>query len=297
MGELTTAEELRWDDEHRNPKCKHQCWVAESDGRVVAWAIYTQQEGMYHPRKFEVDMMVLSEYRRQGIGSSLYETVVAALRPFDPISLLGGTRETWLESIRFLEQRGYRERLRNWKSQLDLTTADLSAFATVVEQVAANGYRIRSYAERQAAGEPDLDRRTHLLGQIIRLDIPSSEPRTDVPFEAWVKRFHDNPMFFPEGYMIADKDGEFVGLSTMWKTEEPGLINTGMTGVLREHRGTGLAKALKVRAIEAAKAAGGLRTVTYNASTNVKMLAINQAMGFVRKPAWIHYVLELQPAG
>ena len=295
LGHLTTAEELRWEDEQRSPKCKYQCWVAEAGGRVVGVATYSQYEGMFHPRKFDVNVMVDPEYRRQGVGSRLYETVVAALRPYDPISFLCSAREHWAESIRFIEQRGYKERMRNWESHLDLTTADLSAFAPVVEQVAAAGYVIRSYAERQAAGEPDLDRRLHRLGQIIRLDIPSPEPRTDVSFEEWAKRLHSNPMFSPELYMIADKDGEFAGLSNMWNTQEPGLIRTGMTGVLREHRGTGLAKALKVFAIEASRAAGYQRTTTWNASTNVKMLAINEAMGFVRQPAWVSYALELQP--
>jgi mycothiol synthase len=293
--ERISAAEMRRDEERRPAYCKNQSWVAEVNGKVVGLTRYTQNRGMYHPRKFQVDLMVLPEYRRQGIGSALYEQVTAALQEFDPITMLTGTREDWTEGVRFAEQRGYQERMRNWESHLDLTTADLSAFAPVVEQVAASGYVIRSYAELTAAAEPDLERRLHAFGQAVRQDIPSPEPLTYVAFDEWIKTsLYNDPHFAPDCYMVALKDGAIVGMSTMWSTEEAGVATTGVTGVDREHRGTGVAKALKVRVIEAARAAGYTLTKTWNASTNVKMLAINDAMGFVRKPAWISYALELK---
>ncbi|HWI52702.1 MAG TPA: GNAT family N-acetyltransferase, partial [Symbiobacteriaceae bacterium] len=80
-----------------------------------------------------------------------------------------------------------------------------------------------------------------------------------------------------------------------WTTDDEGMLETGVTAVLREHRGAGVARALKIKALAAAKAHGYRIIKTWNATTNAPMLAINGWLGFVRQPAWIAYVLQLHP--
>ena len=60
-----------------------------------------------------------------------------------------------------------------------------------------------------------------------------------------------------------------------------------MTGVLREHRGYGLAVALKVRVIKLAHASGIRELHTNNASTNAGILAVNARLGYVREATQI----------
>jgi mycothiol synthase len=67
-------------------------------------------------------------------------------------------------------------------------------------------------------------------------------------------------------------------------------LRTGLTAVKRAHRRRGIAFALKIRALEFAVAQGFKRVQTDNESNNVGILAINVALGFVRYPAWVHYV-------
>jgi GNAT superfamily N-acetyltransferase len=68
------------------------------------------------------------------------------------------------------------------------------------------------------------------------------------------------------------------------------MLRTGLTGVRRAYRRRGLALALKVRSLAFAKEQGYRRVITENESNNRGMLHINEELGFVKNPAWIHYV-------
>src|SRR5262249_28262313 len=68
------------------------------------------------------------------------------------------------------------------------------------------------------------------------------------------------------------------------------------TGVLREYRRRGIAMALKLRAILYAKSAGYSRIKTWNEQGNRPMLSINEALGFIKQPAWIAFAKKLSDA-
>ncbi|HYG59826.1 MAG TPA: GNAT family N-acetyltransferase [Symbiobacteriaceae bacterium] len=290
-GTTVTADALRWEDTTRDAKLRCQRWVAEVNGEVVGAGEHMQYAGIYHPRKFDVGVLVNPAFRGRGIGSALLETVMSALAPLDPLTLTASARETCAEGIRFLTKRGYAERMRNWESHLDLTAFNPGAFAHLLERAAEQGYRLLSYADLSYV--PERDRKIYQLAQETRRDIPAPEPLTDIAFEEWVQLVLRRPYFWPEGYFIALKGDEFVGLSTLWSTDDEGLLTTGATAVRRSHRGRGVARALKVRALAHAKAAGYKRVKTWNESNNQRMLAINDQLGFVRQPAWVVFQRKL----
>jgi mycothiol synthase len=289
-GFTMSATQMRFDHGQIDPKCKRRRWVTEVDGKVVGGGEYIQYLGMYHPQKFEVQVAVHPDYRRQGIGAAQYARVMTALKEFDPIALGVEVREDCPDGIRFAESRGWTESMRVWESHLDLTTYDGSAYPGILERMQADGYVVKSYSE--LADLPDRDRQLFETYSEVRRDIPSTEPITDLSYEQWSK-FLDRPNFLGDAYLVAIHGDEWIGLSALWKGEDVGELTTGITAVKRNHRGTGIAKALKMAALERAKQAGYTLVKTWNESNNERMLAINERLGFQRKPAWISYKLKL----
>ena len=150
-----TVEEMRYNDETRDPKCRWARWLAEADdGSAVGVGEYSQHEGMYHPRKFDLAVNVLPECEGRGIGSRLFETVVHALAPFDPITLRGEVREDRARGLEFARDRGFAEGMREWESRLNVPTFDFAPFAGAEERVRDEGIVLKTMADLLAADGP-----------------------------------------------------------------------------------------------------------------------------------------------
>lgn len=210
---LITAESLA--NDYARLDRKHYAfasWVAEVDGEIVRVALYQQHPGQYHRRKYYLELGVLPAYRRRGVGGALYRKLRAELEPRDPIALRGGTREHWADSVAFLQHRGFEEEMRSWESCLDLSTFHPEALTAHVAAAEGAGYVFQSFVD--LAADPDRDQKLYERLKVARRDIPSAEPLTDLTFEQWKKGI-DRPQFFAEAYMVAIKDGQMVGVSTM----------------------------------------------------------------------------------
>lgn len=286
MQEPISVAAFRWQDEQVHVEGHRGRLVAEVGGAIVGYASYTQPRTFFQPGRFEIDLLVLPAHRRQGIGTALYQRLMAVLAAYGEVALTCATNEAWPESVRFAEGRGFVEKMRNWESHLAVQEFDPALWQGVAAQVAEAGYVVRPWAE--VAGEPDAARRLHELVTEVRRDVPTTDPWQDVAFADWAKMF-EHPDFWPEGYFIGMKDGEWVGVSVLWKSDAPGVVTTGLTAVRRAHRGSGIAKGMKLRAIAFAKEQGCSTLKTWNESNNHRMLAINERLGFVRKPGWIYF--------
>jgi GNAT superfamily N-acetyltransferase len=288
-----TADEMRFRDEHRDPKCKFQRWVAECDGRVVGSAEYGQMPDMYHPRKFFVSVTVHPDHQRRGIGSALYDEVVESLREFDPLVLRAwGVREDMPHSIQFITNRGFREEMRFWESRLNVTTFDFTPYEGLEEDVRARDIEIKTLRELES--DPQRDRKLYELISELDQDVPSPETPTKVSYEHFIEHTLQNPNLLPDAYFVAVHDGEYVGTSNLWKSQGNDDIYTGLTGVKRAYRRKGIALAMKLRGIAHVKSLGRTLIKTWNESNNRPMLSINEMLGYVKQPAWISFVKVLK---
>jgi mycothiol synthase len=285
-----TAAEWRLEDEQRPAYCRWARWVAEYGSRVVGFAHYEQHAGHYHPRKFQLTVAIDPAFYGRGIGGRLFDLVLQEIEAFDPLSADEWSREDMSVRRNFLERRGFVEDMRMWTSSLDFAEFDARRFAETIESVEAQGIRIRSLAEL-GASDQTVQQKLYELWLAVRHDIPSppDDVRSDVSFEEWWGR-NNRPTLLPAGYLVAIVGQQYVGTSQLWLSADPAELRTGTTAVLRAHRRRGIALALKVRALEFGQAQGYHRAVTENEVNNRGMIAINDQLGFVKNPVWLHYL-------
>jgi len=287
--------ELRHGDESRDKSLHFQRWVWEEAGHILAYATLSHLEWMYHPDRYYGMVQVHPDARGRGLGTALYETVLAAAQARGALCLRTQVPENWTAGLRFLAARGYAPSNREVESTLDLTGFDPARFAGAEAKAEAAGLRLLNYAELES--DPERDRKLWDFDALVGADMPMPEPYTVPPFEVFVRKYLRHPDFYAEGFLVAvTPEGQYAGLSMLQHSKVPGRLNTGFTGVRREWRGKGVATGLKVAVLSRAKVAGYREVRTGNDSTNDSMLGINRRLGFTPLPAWVDYALEPLPA-
>jgi GNAT superfamily N-acetyltransferase len=97
----------------------------------------------------------------------------------------------------------------------------------------------------------------------------------------------------PEACFLGICQGQIAGVSELWHSSMTDVLYTGLTGTRRDFRRMGIAMSLKLRAIALAKALGIREIRTGNEVNNRGMLSINDALGFVKQPAWATFLKRL----
>jgi GNAT superfamily N-acetyltransferase len=250
----------------------------------------------FHPDRYGLDVWVLPDHRRQGHGSALHDAAVKVLRERNALAATAGVKESMIDGVEFTKKRGWVEVKRDWESRLRPAGFDFDRFAGATERVTAQGIRISTYAA-ELPRDPETPWKAFELTDECRRDVPAMDPPTDVTFEDWKKDWIDAPSFLPDAFFVAiDAGGRWLGMSNLQRSiEDPSFIWQGLTGVRREARGKGLAMALKLETVRHAQGLGVDHIKTWNDQRNRPMLAINEAMGFARQPAWIGLELRLRP--
>ncbi|WP_309570833.1 GNAT family N-acetyltransferase [Deinococcus sp.] len=262
-------------------------WIVEEAGQPVATAAILQFAGMYHEDRYHAEVMVLPASGRRGIGTRLADVLDAHLRRRGAREVLAGAYENHPHALAFLTRRGFTEAMRFWDNVLDLRDFDLPVWAE--QEQLPDGVRVLTYPQLEAELGPDAALDAYYEGfREAREDVPRTGDVTALTVEDFRKRF-ENPSVFPQGVLLAVTGaGEVVAVSELWRAQDnPQRLDTGLTGTRRAWRRRGLALALKLAAIRVAQAADVTEIWTGNATTNAPMLAINERLGFRRRPAFI----------
>jgi ribosomal protein S18 acetylase RimI-like enzyme len=284
----TTSDMWKHKDDTWDKKYFHQRVMIELEGRPVAYTVYCEPAWSYKPRKFSIHCNVHPDYQRRGIGTAVYDYLMAKLESRNPRTLISSVRENNTDSLRFMKQRGFEIVLRMPLSELNVQTFDFDQYASLDERMRSEGIKILSVAELEEK-DSDWAHKLYELNYEILADVPSPDPFTKRPFEQFEKRFLKSPSFLPEANFLALDGEQYVGYSALWKHDtQDDKLNTGLTGVVRSHRRKAICSALKVRSFHFAKAYGAKVIETGNEENN-PMYQLNLKLGFEPRPAWMDF--------
>ena len=217
---------------------------------------------------------VVSSARRAGAGSALLHALSGWARDLGYVDLMGPVKETDDVSLAWAKRRGYVEIGRNSLLALDLTHTE----RPVVDPPA--GIEIVSWAER-----PDAAEGMYAVARQAYPDVPGEEDAEVAPFEEWLAMDMQGAGDRPEATFVALAGDEVVAYAKLsLSLARPTVAMHDMTGVRRDWRGRGIARALKAAEIAWALDNGYERLETQNEERNEPIRRLNERYGYVIEP-------------
>lgn len=272
-----------------------EAWAAVEDGKVVGCfgLIFPQLDNTHLANVFA--LAVQPEHRRRGVGSALLAHAGDRARA-DNRRLLIGEAPAEGTGAALSAARGFTVSLREARRTLDLRTADWDALRAMSPQV--DGYRLERFSG--PAPEDLLADLATLMGGMN--DAPQGEDIQDMHFDAERMRVMEAGVVTSGSHCYTTiarrtSDGAPAGYTRIYLEADrsDGWGRQGDTTVLAEHRGHRLGLLLKVsNTVWLHESEPHLdQIVTWNATSNAHMLAINEAMGFTLLDEWNIWQLPL----
>ena len=289
--EPVTVERLReWDRNFPKDGIRRQMAALDSEGDVIGYNDCAHRPYML-PGSFQVEVVVLPEYRRQGIGAQLFQDALTFAQTEHATRLESHVRDHDPDWLCFAQARGFQVERHIFESTLDLATFDETRFAGVIESVQAQGVHFFTLAE--IGNTEENQRRLYDLNKRNALDIPGRDP-TFSRFEDFQKHVFGASWFRPEGQILAADRDRWIGLTAIGYFAQTNSTYNMFTGVERDYRGRKIALALKLLATRFARELSAVYVRTNNDSENAPILAINQKLGYKPAPGYFKCVKVLE---
>jgi GNAT superfamily N-acetyltransferase len=269
--------------------------VAEADdGQLVGYGHALRDEWM-EPGLFWTNIAVEHAARRQGIGSTIHNVLLDWARPHDATSLMATVYEHLPHSMRFAERHGYQIERHVFESILDLGAFEDRPLQSALDAVQAAGIRFATMTD--VGDTEEARRKLWEVESITARDIPGFAQSPVRPFTSFNEQVCGVPGYRPDCQIVA-QDGEvWVGLARLDPTEATEAMYNAITGVLPAYRGRGIALALKLLAIRAARRYGVRYLRTNNDAENAPMLAVNRKLGYRPEPGYYRMRARLATPG
>jgi hypothetical protein len=225
-----------------------------------------------------------------GIGERLYDRVVSALAPFDPILLRAMTREDKTRSVRSSPPENFSGEMRDWESRLDMGIVRFGGVQRCRISVTSQGLTILTLAEVQSLYSDWKEK----LSIWMDRDTRYARPRhADQPsFQHW-ERTRCKARTSAEAWFIASMATPLSASRHCGKRAGP-LISGRRDRCPAQVSPRGIALALRCVPARSRKTTAVHRSGPGNAQTNRAMLSINESLGFIKQPAWIAYAKTLK---
>ncbi|HET9023888.1 MAG TPA: GNAT family N-acetyltransferase, partial [Burkholderiaceae bacterium] len=242
------------------------------------------------PGRIRIRVLVAPVHRGAGLGSALYEVLETRAREAGATELVTEAPEIEAGARRFLARRGFAEYHRRIESRLQLADVTPAAIARGIDAMTdaffASGIRIATYAQLLLA-VPDAPRRLYDLDATLWADVPFGLTGSVPTFEQYQALELADPDFLPAATFVGLDDERWIGLGALMRGK--GFLLSSMTGVVRDWRGRGLARWLKLHTIRWALEDGAREIRTFNDAVNDAMLGLNRSLGFQVESVEVRY--------
>jgi RimJ/RimL family protein N-acetyltransferase len=264
------------------PECRTQYLVAvDEQGRLVGMAHLTHP--FWSPdRHYYVWIGVDPAFQGQRSGSALWRAALAHLQAAGATRLECEAGEKDQTSLAVALRCGFTPFRQLSTSSLDLLAFDETPYLALIAELEEQGIRFCALAD--FPDRPENQAKFYALNLAIVQDIPGEDWDFSRYPDFFQKRILGSPRFNPAGQLLALDGEHWVGLAAVSLDADSKRATNATTGVIRSHRGRGIALALKVLAARYARQHGAESIHTQNDSLNTPILAINHKLGYRSQP-------------
>jgi mycothiol synthase len=291
----TTAANLADAARRRPPERLIRRIVADLGSGLAGYAFVEEPNVAAVPGRLRVRVIVDPGFIGMGVGARLYAAIEAEAKACGAHELVTEALEAHPRAHRFLRERGFADYHRRIDSTLDLAQVDAEAIGRGIDELTDRffGHAIRIACYRQMNDAcADAPMRLYRLFDELWQDVPFGLTGASPRFEAFAAEVLEDANFVREGTMIALDGDRWIGLAALERG--PDFLFASMTGVVREWRGRGLARWLKLATIRHALESGFAELRTVNDAENAAILALNRTLGFRPTAVDVRYRKELR---
>ena len=242
--------------------------AAEVEGQMVGWCNAWRNTFGSDPGVGTLDVIVVPDHQRQGIGTRL---VTLGLQHLDGLDGIG------IHTVRGSSADGPGPRAVAARfGFVEVHASSTSAVdpRTVEPLPVPEGVTLRSF------GEIDDPRPLYELDLEVSRDVPGDEDFASMTLEQWTSHFWHTVFADDDASLAAYVDGELAAThDAAGRPAQPSRPEQPHRHP-RAYRGRGLARLLKTHSLHRAAQAGATIAFTNNDETNAAMLAVNHGLGY-----------------
>ncbi|TDU87775.1 L-amino acid N-acyltransferase YncA [Kribbella voronezhensis] len=241
----------------------HGSFAVEAGDRLVGWASATLSTWSPEPGEYHVVLLVHPDHRRQGIGTTLAESLDDLLVKQNARRVVGSATDDGMD---FALRQGFQ-------------ATEVVHYAKVDPRLVPDPSAIPDSFELTNLAALDLEA-AYAAFVATAGDIPGEQDWSQLPLELFEREVWNSASLDRELSTVAVADGKIACFTNVLTDGD--RLWTDMTGTLPAYRGRGLAKVVKTTCLRAAAAAGITRAYTVNHEDNRPMRAINDWLGYSR---------------
>jgi GNAT superfamily N-acetyltransferase len=271
--------------------------LARVEGRLAGYAWLNLPVADNTANAF-VDIVTHPDLRRRGVGRALTAATMQTLRAHGRTVAIGSVRSDG-PGVPFAAALGARQQLSRLRNMLYLESLDTGAVDRLLAEATtrAVGYELVRITGPVPAG--------YLDAVAVMYEVMNDAPLESAALED--EKWTPDRVAGLDGWLAARGDQVYTVLATCAETGQPAgmtriavratgdlaiQLDTAVAAAHRGHRLGILMKASMLRWLMAAEPQVR-RVTTFNATSNVHMIAVNEALGFVPVERWISVELAV----